>query len=119
MSGSVAIVTFVTDSSMEGMGFVLEYRATGFSGGNISALSTDFISTTPLGFLDHPEMGNYDNNELSTFVVTTPGFSVNNNPRVNVTWTVKGLESNCYDYVVVFKFYPDPNPFGGWSQYDL
>jgi hypothetical protein len=115
MLGSLAIVTFYSDSSVEGKGFLMFYEAfTNTTTEPIASFSTNIIlSETPDAYLTYPgDNYNYRNDELSTFVYS-PDHSYENSFTVQADCVVNSLENPCYDFVTVYKFNGS-----GWSNVD-
>jgi len=114
INGSVAVITFYSDETSQGTGFVLNFEVTRYSRPNISTSSRDVIFSSAAGSIDHPNQGNYDDLELSMFLIGVPEFIVDSTLTNHVTWSLKGFPSGCRDYVIIYKFY-----FDGYSQFDL
>jgi hypothetical protein len=103
MLGSLAIVTFFSDYSIEGKGFLMFYEVLTTSS-NLALSTIIILSETPDVNLTHPgDNSNYQNNELSTFVYS-PDYSHENLISVHADYAVNSLDGPCFDFVRVYKF---------------
>jgi hypothetical protein len=119
--GDLAIVTFYSDSSVQGKGFLMSYEAL-FTNGSASRIdfSTNMIlSETPEDYFSYPGPGEsyYKNNELSTFVYS-PEYSYDPSFTTQAYYRMQALGPGgiCFDFVTVYRFQPVVNATGrGWS----
>jgi hypothetical protein len=107
MLGSLAIVTFYSDYSVEGKGFLMFYEFYTNSGivPNVTFSTNIILSETPDAYLSYPgDNSNYRNDELSTFVYS-PDYSYDNSFTIQADYFLNSLEEGtCHDFVTVYRF---------------
>jgi hypothetical protein len=121
MLGDLAIVTFFSDYSNQGKGFLMFYEAfTNGSSATVGFSTNIILSETPSANLTYPgDNSNYSNYELSTFVYS-PNFSQRDLYTIQADYVLNSMEGgNCFDFVTVYRFVPVADINGtGWSYVD-
>jgi hypothetical protein len=113
MVGNLAIVTFYSDGSVEGKGFLMSYEVftNTTTAPDVTSSTNIILSKTPHAYLAHPgDNFNYRDFELSTFVYS-PDYSYNASLTIQADYVLNGLENPCYDFVTVYRFLAS-----GWSK---
>jgi hypothetical protein len=120
MLGDLAIVTFFSDYSNQGKGFLMFYEASG-SDPTVGFSTNVILSETPDASLTYPDSGDnlYRNYELSTFVYS-PNFTQRDLYTIQADYVLNSMEGgNCFDFVTVYRFEPVADINGtGWSYVD-
>jgi len=105
MSGNPVVITFYSDGSNQGQGFVLEWDAVLFID-DISNLSQDYIFSEAKESMKYPEDEvDYSTFELSTFLYS-PEFNYDLTRRNKLSFEVIGIDG-CYAHYYIYKFYGD------------
>lgn len=109
LTGTVAVIIFVSDGSVQGTGFVLEWEGNG-QPHNAPDSANDFLLDMTGGTQRYPPGDNtqYANYEVSTFIWLPPGGEF---PYAYLNLTITpntggAFEGSCYDTLRLFYFGP-------------
>ncbi|ODM90123.1 Deleted in malignant brain tumors 1 protein [Orchesella cincta] len=107
------LITFYSGASVSSRGFIIWYKATTGSNG-ISTSSKDYIVSNSQEHIRYPADANsaYTNNEMSTFVFSTPSNLYSTSRKTLVIYVRDRLEgSTCADVLQLYRF----RPASGWT----